>query len=327
MIPLICGAVAVGYAYHLLSPVPNPEQRPDILLTIPPQATAGEVGDILERHQLVRSGPAFKWWARWKGKDGDLRAGEYRLSRELSAPQVLQELLSGQMELQKLTIPEGFTTSQVADLLEEKGIVSRRVFYQALVYNDFDYYFLENIPKDDRRMEGYLFPDTYQFVRGVGEAALIEMMLDRFTKEIEGLSFPVVVEGQEMNLHQVVTLASMIEREALFDSDMGLISGVIYNRMNIGMPLQIDATVQYALGEFKPRLLYRDLEVDSPYNTYKIPGLPPGPISMPGSKSLQAALNPITADGYYYYLARPDGHHVFSKTLEEHNIYKARYIE
>jgi len=317
----------VGYVFFLLSPAPSSESPREVLVSIPLQATAGEVGYILEQHQLVRNGKMFTYWARLQGKDGELKAGDYRLSQGLTVPQLLEELISGNYELEKFTIPEGFTTVQIADLLEDRGFITRTLFYKAVINEEFPYVFLEGLPKTDKRLEGYLFPDTYQIVRGVDENAIITMMLDRFATEIAGKTFPVQAAGREMSLHQIVTIAAMVEREALHDSDMPLISGVIYNRLNINMPLQIDATVQYALGVVKPRLLYSDLEVDSPYNTYQIPGLPPGPIAVPGGKALQAAMQPVTDGGYYYYLAMPDGYHVFSRTLGEHNENKARYIQ
>ena len=281
----------------------------------------------MEENQLVRSGKVFTYWARFKGKDGELKAGGYRLPEGFSVPQLLTELVRGRYELQKFTIPEGYNTVQIADLLVEQEFIDRERFFQLVADADFPYDFLDGLPNNANRLEGYLFPDTYQIVRGVDEYAIIKMMLDRFEEEINEITFPVNAAGREMGLHEIVTIASMIQREALHDTDMPLISGVIYNRLNINMRLQIDATVQYALGEVKPRLLYSDLEVDSPYNTYKISGLPPGPIAMPGSAALQAAMQPTTDRGYYYYLAMPNGYHVFSKTLDDHNRNKARYIQ
>ena len=327
LLPVLVVVIIAGYIGFLLSPVTPPGKYRETMLVIPPQATAADVGDLLEQQNLVRSGKAFTYWARLNGKDGELKAGSYRLPDGFSVPQLLEQLISGRFELQKFTIPEGYTTAQIADLLEEKGLADRERFYQLLVNDDYPYDFLEKLPNNEKRLEGYLFPDTYQIVRGVDESAIIKMMLDRFAEEVADKTFPVLVEGREMSLHQIVTVASMVEREALYDSDMPLISGVIYNRLRINMRLQIDATVQYALGTVKPRLLYSDLEVDSPYNTYKYSGLPPGPISMPGSKALQAAMQPVTDGGYYYYLAMPNGYHVFSRTLDEHNHNKARYIQ
>lgn len=325
LIPLVLVGAIAGYIFFLLSPASSEDG--EVYVIIPAQATAGEVGDILEQHQLVRNSKVFTYWARYQKKDGELKAGEYRLPEGLSVPQLLHELISGRYELEKFTIPEGFTTVQIADLLEGRGLISRDVFYQTVINEEFPYDFLEGLPNNDKRLEGYLFPDTYQIVRGVNEYEIISMMLKRFADEIEGKAFPMPVAGREMSLHQIVTIAAMVEREAYHESDMPLIAGVIYNRLQINMPLQIDATVQYALGVVKPRLLYSDLEVDSPYNTYKNYGLPIGPIAMPGAKALTAAMQPITDGEYYYYLAKPDGYHVFAKSLAEHEEYKARYIQ
>lgn len=326
LLPAVLLCLLVIYAGVLLLPAARSGQAEDVLVEVPAQVSAGQVGEILARHKLVRSGLAFSLWARWKGQDGQIKAGEYMLRNDLSLPQILAELTSGRMLMQTVSIPEGFTTSQIADLLEEKGLISREDFYRAIVSEDYDYYFIQDIPKSDKRLEGYLFPDTYQFTRGIGESDLIKMMLDRFAAEMDGLSYTALSRESQLTLHQVVTIASMVEREAKFAEEMPLIAGVIYSRLAISMPLQIDATVQYALGVNKPQLTYADLEVDSPYNTYRIPGLPPGPIAMPGKPALLAAVHPVIT-GDYYYVAKPDGYHAFARTLAEHDANKERYLQ
>jgi UPF0755 protein len=170
------------------------------------------------------------------------------------------------------------------------------------------------LPKG-RSLEGYLFPDTYQVPLGADERALIRLQWERFGQ----IWSPLAKQYQtKLSRHEVVTLASLIEREAKVDADRRPISGVLRNRLERGLRLEVDATILYALGQHKSRLLYRDLEVDSPYNTYRHAGLPPGPIANPGRASLEAALNPAQTDCLYY-VARSDGTHIFSRTLAEHN--------
>lgn len=316
--------LAFFFALVLLSPVSPKVGSKEIMVAIPQQATAGLVGKILENEGLVRSSLAFRLYARWKGMDSRIMAGQYRLSSGLTTPQIMMELVKGRPAFQSITVPEGFNTVQVADLLAAKGLVNQESFISVIADQKFPYSFISNLPKDEKRLEGYLFPDTYNFNMGDSESTIIDTMLKRFEKEIVELDYAAQAEKNGVTLHQAVTIASLIEREAMADEERPIIAGVIYNRLKISMPLQIDATIQYALGENKPELSYKDLEVDSPYNTYRHYGLPPGPIAMPGRSSLLAAVNPANTD-YIYYVAKPDGFHAFATTLAQHNVNKEMY--
>lgn len=312
------------YILSALSPMATKRGAYDVVVAIPPEATARQAGEILKQDELVRSSLVFSLYARWKGEDGRIKAGEYRLSNGLSTPEILRELVHGRLNVQSFTIPEGFTTVQVADLLVAQGLINREKFFLAVAGESFPYSFIQDLPDSDRRLEGYLFPDTYQVTRGSSENSIVDLMLRRFEEEMNELNYPALASKLGLTLHQAITIASMVEREARIDEERPLIAGVIYNRMKISMPLQIDATVQYALGSTKSKIYYNDLKIDSPYNTYRIPGLPPGPIAMPGRASLLAAVNPARTD-YLYYVAKPDGSHAFAVTLEEHNANKERY--
>lgn len=316
--------LALLYIIVALSPVAIKSSARDVVVEIPLQATAGQVSKILKQNELVRSSIVFRLYARWRGVDGLIKAGEYRLSNGLSTPEVLRELVDGRLVTQSFTIPEGFTTTQVADLLVAKGFINRERFFSAVAGENFPYSFIQGLPKDNRRLEGYLFPDTYQVTRGSSESFVIDLMLKRFDLEMSELDYPAQAKKVGMTLNQAVTIASMVEREAKIDEERPIIAGVIYNRLRKSMPLQIDATVEYALGANKPKIYYKDLEIDSPYNTYRIHGLPPGPIAMPGKSSLLAAVNPARTE-YLYYVAKPDGSHAFATTLAEHNANKERY--
>lgn len=312
------------YVLISLSPVASKSRSRDVVVAVPVRTSASQVGKILKQGDLVRSSLMFTLYARWTGMDSLIKAGEYRLNNSLSTPELLRELVEGRLATQTFTVPEGFTTAQIADLLVSKGLVDREKFFAAVAGEDFPYPFIQSLPKGDKRLEGYLFPDTYQVVRGSSESTIINMMLKRFESEISDLDYQKEAEKAGVTLHEAVTIASMVEREARIDEERPLIAGIIYKRLNMNMPLQLCATVQYALGTNKPQLYYKDLEVDSPYNTYRINGLPPGPIAMPGETSLLAAINPAQTE-YLYYVAKPDGSHAFATTLEEHDANKEIY--
>jgi len=326
LVPASFFCLIIISAMVLLLPVAPQSKAGDIVVTIPLQASAGQVGKILQKNKLVRSSLVFSLFARWKGKDGQIKAGEYRLNNGLSTPEILFDLVDGRSTVQTFTVPEGFTTAQIADLLVDKGLINRERFYWAVANENYSYPFIQGLPKNEKRLEGYLFPDTYQITRGSSESSIIELMLNRFEKEIDELDYATLAREAGLTLHQAVTIASLVEREAKIEEEKPLIAGVIHNRLSCSMLLQVDATVQYALGANKPKIYYKDLEVESPYNTYRVQGLPPGPIAVPGKSSLLAAVQPVVT-GDYYYVARPDGSHAFARTLAEHNANKERYLQ
>jgi UPF0755 protein len=230
----------------------------------------------------------------------------------------------------KFTIPEGFSVQQIGQRLEDEGIVTKDEFYDAVNNVTYDYRFFSEIPTDrEYRLQGYLFPDTYEIYEDATATDIVSRMLSRFDSIITAEAYD---QAEELGytLDEIIILASLIEKEAKMESERPTIAGVMYNRLDIGMPLQIDATVQYILsqGMYQAiRLTYADLEVDSPYNTYKYKGIPVGPISNPGNKAIEAALNPESHDYFYYLLTNPEtGEHVFNRTLEEHNRDKNIYI-
>jgi len=314
---------AAALAVGLLSPAGAPG-APQISITVTPNATARGIGELLEKEGLVRSGEVFGWYTRLRGVDGRLQAGEYVLHPGLSVPALTAVLTEGRFTFYRVTIPEGATLAEIAGYLAAAGLVSREEFFREVAEGAFPYDFLAGLPPGPRRLEGYLFPDTYYFTRRDGAHAIIDAMLRRFALEVESLDLKARAARRGLDLHRVLTVASMVEKEARVAEERPLIAGVIYNRLARGMPLQIDATVIYALGVNRGRVDYRDLEVVSPYNTYRVTGLPPGPIGAPGRASLLAAVAPAETP-YLYYVARPDGTHAFAATLEEHNRYKRRY--
>ncbi len=298
----------------------DPAGSPRVVV-IPPGAPAAEIGRRLESAGIIRSASDFLWVVRLRGLDGRLQGGEYRLSPAMGLLEVVDVLARGQVLLHEVTIPEGYTAVEVARALADAGLGDRRALEELVLRGAarLPHPFLRSVATGS--LEGYLFPDTYRLPRGWPEEKIVGVLLDRFAEVVLPLWRQ---EGGGRSLHEIVTLASLVEREARRDDERALIAGVLVNRLRRGMRLEVDATVLYALGRHKAVVTYSDLEVESPYNTYRRAGLPPGPIANPGLASIRAALRPAVTD-YLYYVARPDGSHVFSRTYREHLAAIRRY--
>ena len=284
-------------------------------------SSSRQVASDLQEKGLIKSAFVFSIYSKYKNYDTKLKAGVYLLSPSMSTEEILAKIAGGKSENldKKVTIPEGFNLQQIAEILEAKGIVTADAFIDAATVKNFQqkYEFLKELPPE-RSLEGFLFPDTYYFQQGKAPEYYIEIFLDRFTQiYFKNNRLDEKQKLIDMTTYDIVTLASIIEAEAKLDEERPIISGVFHNRLNIGMPLQSCATVEYALGEHKKVLTLKDLEIESPYNTYKYLGLPPGPICSPGLSSLKAAVNPAGVD-YLYFVAKGDGSHLFAKTLAEH---------
>lgn len=290
------------------------------VVRIPSGTSASEVGGILKADGIIRSAFGFRLLARVTGKGTNLKPGAYELSPAMSPLAVINKIAKGDVCAKWVTVPEGFTILQIAERLGAEGLVESDAFLNRATQNGASY--RTSFPHPADNLEGYLFPDTYLIPTGESADEIIQDMLNCFERRV---AKPLAddLAKSDMSLHQIITLASLIEREARVPKDRPLISAVLRNRLREGMRLQVDATVLYALGRHKDRVLYKDLAVDSPYNTYKNPGLPPGPIANPGLASIKAALYPAQAD-YLYYVARHDGSHIFSRTFAEHQ--RARQI-
>jgi len=293
------------------------------VIAVPKGAGAAEIGARLRAKGIIRSPRAFVLVARLMGEAGKLKAGDYRLSPHMSLPAIVKAIAEGESVSAWVTFPEGYTSRQMAEVLSQHRVVQEAEFLR-LVGGD-GRGFRVNGWRFPKRLEGYLFPDTYKFPKGASADQVVETMLRNFVRKVVAPLAPDFrrAEAGGMSAADVITLASLVEREAKRPEERPIIAGVLINRLRAGMPLQCDATVQYALGEHRQRLLYRDLEVDSPYNTYKHPGLPPGPICNPGVASIEAALRPAETH-FLYYVAKPDGSHVFSETYDQHLRAKRR---
>lgn len=315
-IVLVVAAVAEWAVWASLPPAASGTAR----LVVQPGMSSYQIAQACEQAGLVRSGAWFALWIHLHGASGRLRAGEYVIAKGTSMNQLMGLLERGQGMVVRVTIPEGFTVVQIADRLQAVGVCSRAAFLDEVQHGSFTEPFLKTLPSDKRikyRLEGYLFPDTYDFVPNEPAHQVVDTFLANFQRHMDPL-LPQLA-ARKLTLPQLITEASLIEREAKVDDERPIIASVIENRLHHRPPmkLQIDATLEYILGH-RDVLTLQDTRVNDPYNTYLYPGLPPGPIASPGMASIEAALHPAETP-YLYYVARNDGsgRHYFAVTEQE----------
>jgi UPF0755 protein len=300
----------------LMQPV-NSNNDENILIEVKKGASAQEIVDTLYIHNLIKSRLIFRTYIHLTEADQNLQAGYYYLNQSMEMVEIIDQLKKGGNAVFKVTIPEGFSVDEVIDRLTAKSRHSIEDYKAVLDNENLGYEF---IPKDNSelifRLEGFLYPNTYTIPLGYEAGETINVLLNSFNENVvKGIYSS--EKNSDYSFYEILTIASMIEEEAKFDDEKPIIASVIYNRLEQDMLLQIDATVQYILDEKKQRLLYRDLEIESPYNTYLNNGLPPGPICSPGDKAIEAALNPEETD-YLFYFALKNGEHVFTESYQEH---------
>ena len=315
----LCLLVGGGVLWYILGgPAPSPNEATRAVV-IRPQTGAFDIARTLKEAHVIRSRFAFLAAAVARGTQRHLLAGEYEFASGLNLLEVIHRLEQGKGFVHQVTIPEGFAARQIAETLQEKGLVDQKRFMGLLR----DRQLLARYRVDGESLEGYLFPDTYRLVKGLSEEAIIGRMVQRFA-EVFGPAERARAMELKMSVAEVVTIASLIEREAKADEERPLISAVFYNRLRLGMPMQSDPTVLYSLSRFSGKLTKADLHASSPYNTYLHRGLPPGPIASPGRASVMAALYP-SSSRYLYFVAKNDGSHAFPNTLREHHAMVRRY--
>ena len=302
--------------YLLASAVFDVGEEEPVTVAVEQGDTLSSVADKLEEDGVIGSATVFKLESRVQGGETEIKAGEYRFVPGEDSEQILETLSSGDsVSAFTITVPEGLNLEQTARVVEGEGGIPADEFASAAARTDYGYDFLQD--PAIRTTEGFLFPKKYEFERGVEATQVVDRLLQQYLLEREGLDFTEAQDRFNLTEYELVTVASLVEKEAANPEERPLIAGVIYNRIRSGMPLQIDATVQYALGKAKEDLKLDDLDVDSPYNTYRNPGLPPGPIASPGRESIQAALEPAQSD-YLYYVLEADGEeHFFTDDYEE----------
>lgn len=315
---LLLASVGMIGGWRGLSSPASTVHRP-LRVVIPPGANSLKIGDILQRAGIVRNGVVFALYARLHGQSNALRSGRYILSGDMDLDAILARLKRGSAQSAngiRVIIPEGFTLEQIADRFEAAGVCSGDELFRFATSSGKISQLRAGFPLPELSLEGYLFPSAYDFPLHTPPAQVLEEMLANFENRFVR-PYQKEIEARGRDLPALVTEASLIEREAKVPEDRARIAGVIENRLQRGMRLEIDATVLYALGHHKDRVLNKDLRVVSPYNTYRRVGLPPGPIANPGLPSLLAALRP-EQHAYLYYVARPNGASLFSRTLREH---------
>jgi len=317
----LCFFVGVFWAANFVFAPVSSSSKP-VRVDIPLGSSAGQIAKRLKKAGVIRSATAFQIFARLYGASKNMRAGEYEIPPNLGVIEVIDKLVAGDAVQQWVVIPEGRRVSQVAQLLSSQGLARSAEFMRAARRKPKAYGLL--LPVSRSSVEGYLMPDSYKFPKQISERKLVRHMLENWNAKVYRPN-RALFDSSDLPLDKIVIVASMIEREARVPADRPLISSVVRNRLKKNMRLQIDATVQFALGYHKSVLTFKDLKVDNPYNTYRNAGLPPGPICSPGLDAILAALKPADTD-YLYYVAKPDGSHIFTRTGAEHQaaILKAR---
>ncbi len=292
---------------------------PSKVVVIPAGATFQQVADLLEREQLIRSQSWFVLLAKAQEADRKIRPGEYELSPAMRPGEILSKLLTSHVVLHSVTIPEGYTIGQIANAFAQQKITDQAEFVR--LANDES--FIRTLGLSAKSLEGYLYPDTYRFARPTQAKNVIKVMIDQL-RQILTEEWQERAEELHLTVHEVLTLASVIEKETGVGDERPRISSVFHNRLKRKIPLQSDPTVIYGLPDFDGNLHKKDLSHPSPYNTYRWPGLPPGPIASPGAESIRAALYPASSS-YLYFVSKNDGTHHFSATLVEHNKAVEKY--
>ena len=308
-VPLISLLVAAWMVWELGQPT---GQRALQIVHIPPGTSARRIGEVLEERGVIHSARMFEWTVRWHNLAHRLEAGTYHLSGAKTTSGVVQDLLKAPIETHRVTIPEGLTRHEIAGLLQRQSVIDSARFTTLTEDPDF----IRRLDINAPTLEGYLFPETYFFDVETTPEEVIRLMVAQF-HEVFADSLYARLDTLGLAFHQVVILASIVEREAMVAEERPIISAVFQRRLKLNRRLESCATVEYALGTHKKRLTRADLQVKSPFNTYRHRGLPPGPIGNPGRESILATLYPAGTD-YLYFVARGDGHHIFSHTNVEH---------
>ena len=327
LIAVICVAVIIvaGAVFYItgLGKALDSNDTQTVSVIISSGSSTGQIGQILEEEGIISSADKFKIWSRIKGYDSRYKAGTYTLSPSMDFQEIADIIVSGKVTTVNFTIPEGYTIYQTASAIAAKGLGDYDTLVSLIEAGDFEYDFLKAAQNNKNKLEGYLFPNTYTVDEGMNEEQIIKVMLDQFEKQ----PYKVYAEsGSSYSLNDIITVASIIERECKVDEERPLVASVIYNRLAKGMPLQMCSTVQYVLGKQKEVLTYADTRIESPYNTYTNTGLPPGPICSPGLAAIKAALNPADTDYLYFVLSEKlDGTSNFSSDYAQFEKDKAAY--
>ncbi len=311
--------VAVGgyfYYQNKLSPVNSEEEVKKVEFLVEPGSVPASIAKNLKENKLIKDEKSFLAYIKINKFGSELKAGNYLLTDKMSVQEITDIIIKGVSIQKRFTIPEGYTIWQICELLVNKNIMSEETFWNLAIEEDFpEYEFLAELKKDKHRLEGYLFPETYYISQTENPKRVFEIMLNQYRVVYDRLP----ENNSGLSEREALILASIVEAEAMASKERPIIASVFLNRLDKGMRLECDATIQYALGERKKIVLYSDLEIDSPYNTYRRTGLTPTPICATGESALRAVYQPENTD-YLFFFAKNDGtgEHVFNKTYSEH---------
>lgn len=299
-----------------------------------------EIADILKKEGIIKSKIFFLIYTSLKGEASNLKSGFYSFSTSMNIPQIVDKLVKGDVLKERITIIEGWNLRDIGFYFENLGMFQAEEFWELAGFPGVDYSKINDLPepkdfsyqydflaekKANVGLEGYLFPDTYEVVKGESLEGIIKKMLSNFDVKLKK-ELKEEIQKQDKSIFEIITMASLIEKEVRTIEDKKIVSGILWKRLKNGMPLQVDATISYITGKKTTSVSLQETKIDSPYNTYKNKGLPLGPIANPGLDSIIAAIYPEESD-YWYYLSTPEGKTIFSRTLQEHNIAKAKYLK
>jgi UPF0755 protein len=300
----------------------NPWSKETVVFTVKKGWSDDDIAGNLRKLGIIRGGYFFQFYAIISLKHAGLKAGEYNLSPKMSIYAIVNKMAKGDVIRDKLVILEGWDTADIGKYLESKNICTQS-YFTGLTKKDYsiEFSFLEDKPKNIG-LEGYLFPDTYQIARGESCEDVLSLMLDNFNQQLT-LALRTEIQKQDKSIFEMITMASLLEKEVRTTEDKKIVAGILWKRISVGMPLQLDSTVNYATGKSDPGVTIKDSKIDSPYNTYKYTGLPKGPISNPGLDSITSAMHPKKTI-YWYYMT--DGKTIFSETYAQHNAAIANHL-
>jgi UPF0755 protein len=321
----LAGYFYLNYLYQKHLTTPFREGVSEVTqIQIEQGSSLNQIAKILDQKNIIEFQWVFKWYVQKQNLSQKLQAGTYYIAPNLTILEITDILVGNTKSQMKITIPEGYTISQIDQLLSQKGILETGEFItKTNTYDPNSYSFLNSLNRKNR-LEGYLFPDTYFIdLQQFNADLFLTMLLNNFQNQISNLTED--INQQQYNLDQIINMAAMIEREASTDKERPIIAGILWKRLENRIPLGVDATLRYGLNNWEKSLTVSDLKNDNPYNTRIYPGLPPAPIANPGLKSIKAAINPEKSP-YYYYLHDSDGNIHYAKTLEEHVKNKEQYL-
>lgn len=324
---------AAGAYFHISAEIRKPLDNLGIYKNFKISQGEGinQIGENLAGEELIKNSFYFKLYVWAKGAAKSIKAGEYNLSGEMNIPEIVDIITAGRVTDREVTvmIPEGLTAQEIENILIGRKLVKEKEFVSAAksekikkYYASFDFF---GGKPESAGLEGYLFPDTYKFYVDAKPEEITRKMLDNFSEKFDA-EMRLEANRQKKSIFEILTLASIVQEEASNPNDMKIIAGIFQNRLAIGKALEADSTINFITGKKMRQALFSDLEIDSPYNTYKYKGLPPTPISNPGESAIRAAIYPKNSN-YWYYLSAKDGTTIFSRTLEEHNSAVKKYLK